>query len=84
MRCNYGGAHYFTILMPITNITLYYHICAECCSRGSALTGYGRVFFSRSACVCGLIWAVDRVREGGFMDVAYWEGVKELVVGYMP
>ena len=46
VRCDYGGTHYFAILMPITNITTYYHICAECGSSGSALTVWSwSVFF---------------------------------------
>jgi len=51
--CDYGGTHYFTILILITNITIYYHICAECDSCGSALIVWRwSGFFSRGACVC--------------------------------
>jgi hypothetical protein len=38
VRCDYGSAHYFTILMLITGITMYCHVFAECGSRSSALT----------------------------------------------
>jgi hypothetical protein len=36
--CDYGGAHYFTILVLITGITMYYHVFAKCGSRSPALT----------------------------------------------
>jgi hypothetical protein len=52
MRCDCGGAYYFTLLVLITGITMYYHVFAKCGSRSSALTGDGRVSFSRGACVC--------------------------------
>jgi hypothetical protein len=34
---DYGGAHYFTILMLITGITMCYPVFAKCGSRSSAL-----------------------------------------------
>jgi len=52
VRCDYGGAHYFTILVLITGITMYYHVFAECGSHGSALTVEMVGFLSVGVCVC--------------------------------
>jgi len=55
VHCDYGGAHYFTILVLITGITMYYHVFAECGSHSSALT-VDMVGFLSVGCLCVLAY----------------------------